>query len=1450
MTAMKIAGFDLGKTSISLAVLDLPDDGGPPTLDRAECVEHEGRPFEAFSALYANLAVDVCAAAGVTGAYADEMSPPTLNLPEDACLIATLDWLPGVPDQMSLLSVGGSGYRVLTRCLAGADAPEKWAHTYLENDKCSSGTGENMIRIADRFGLTIKRADSLALTAKEAVPITARCSVFTKSEMTHHANEGRGAAELFAGYFASVAHNAHALLVRAGGQRPIWVVGGVARSGAFVQALTRKAEGEVYRPEQYLCFEALGAALLCAEQLRGGAEFAPLPADPGSLVKVRPRRFEVLEPASKSARQVTLLQAQAPTEDWQSPSVLGLDLGSTGAKVVLTSVATGEALLDLYDRTRGNPVEAAQRLVRDLLRRRGGSPDIRGVAVTGSGRQAVATVLRAALSEEQARRLVVQNEIVAHAAAAMRCDPDRGEDLSVVEIGGQDAKYIRICGGRVVESDMNMACSAGTGSFLEEQAAFYDVQEIEQMTRLASAARRPPDLGQMCTVYVAEAAAQALKEGFELGDILAGFQFSIIHNYLHRVMGQRTLARRVFFQGKPAQNPSLAWTLAAVSGREIMVPPNPGAMGAWGVGLEALAQLADRAHGSTPVDLGPFLRAKITSRSHFSCRDKGCHTVCPIERTVVRLGLEERTTLSGGECPKFEESTRDQPKLERDAPDPFEAREALLRRLLLPLEVARPGAMEVAIPRVGALAAHLPFLATLVAELGGTARVLAPHAGSLAAGEQLCNSFDSCGPVKVAHAVCDTDAELMFFPKLTHVSDIQGKGGHACVTEQAMPELVEQALRAGGRNTRLLHPLLSFSHGLTSASVKKAAGELARAMGADPGRVDRALLAAAAAQRWYETELLAAGEQALAYAAAHGVTTVLVCGSLHVLHDPVLNASIPRLLRLNGALAIPADAYPTDPDTEALPKIFFGDANRALRAAACARRRGDAFPLYLASFGCGPASFVEQLFTALLQGYPHTLLEADGHGGAAGFVTRIQAFLQSARRFAELGDVAPPLEQVKAVAHLQPSGHRGPYLSRDVRYLFMSSIDYLGPVFAAAYRAEGYDAVVAPPLSEATVASGRGDCSGKECMSYQLIWGAFRAYLEQHPSPRETRLVQISGQMCRAGLYPLKDRLNLDRMGLGEQSAVISLRIAGGPRMSARVWAGMVAVDILRQLYLYHLPVEPEPGEAQRIYNLFGDAVIRLMERRTSGRALQLGLQWRELLGLLDEAAAVFARMEAAAPAGPRMPVLFLSGDQMAKGNDFAAGGAYSFLATQGVRLVYEPIGDFLEFLAEVHPALIFGRSSPPAQNAGYRLFMVQVRDAMYGRVRRLHAWLPMPDTRGAVARAGELLHPATNGGSPYAVGNALLRWDTGAYDGVLMASCWGCDNSLVEESLLRRRQEIPTYFFYDDGTPIDEHRLASFAHRMRRRAAAHPARDLPLPPSRPGRARWTWRHQGSSLSG
>ncbi len=1403
------AGCDLGKTSISFAVFQL-QDGAPPVLQNSGCVPHGGQPFSTFERLYRDEDLGRCAALGVTGSYSGQLARPAVALPEDVCLAATLDWLPHTPDTVTVVSVGGRGYRVLARRPSAPGAAEPWEISYLENDKCSSGTGENLLKIAGRFGLGPEEADALALEAEGQIPITARCSVFAKSEMTHHANDGAARADLFAGYFSSLALNTHALLARARGEGDVWLIGGVARSEAFRRALSTHAGQEVVRPEHHLCFEALGAALLAAdEHARARGDLPPLPEDPAALVDVHPSRFAVLAPAREHRDRVTLMSAEDPGDRWREvPVVLGLDLGSTGAKAALVDLESGEMLLDLFGRTRGNPVAATQRLVRRLLEL--GRPDVRAVGVTGSGRQAVATVLRAAFPD--ADRVVVQNEIVAHAGAAMRCDPDHGEDLSVVEIGGQDAKYIRVNGGRIVESDMNKACSAGTGSFLEEQAAFYDVADIEQMVRLASDARRPPDLGQMCTVYVADAAAQALREGFELGDILAGFQYSVIHNYLNRVMGQRTLASRVFFQGKPAQNPSLAWSLAAISGREITVPPNPGAMGAWGVGLVAAEQLgSDTLAAAAPLDPEPLLQANIEESTTFTCRDEQCQTVCPIQRTVVRVGDQRRTTLSGGECPKFEESTRDQPKLDRDAPDPFARREALLDRF----ERVTPGATEIAIPRVGALAGHLPYLATLAAELGLSVRLLNPTSDSLARGEQLCNSFDSCGPVKVTHAVCNSDARLLLLPKITRVSDVLGASGASCVTEQAMPEMVQQGLAERGRRVRVLSPMMDLSD-LCSPELVQVARELCRALGLDKELAAPAAAAAADAQRQHERQLRTLGRLALDHARERGVPAVLVCGSLHVIHDPVLNAKIPRLLRQNGALAVPADCYPTDPSTEAMPKIYFGDANRSLRAAACARRRGDAFPLMIASFGCGPASFSEQIFSALLAGYPHTVLESDGHGGTAGFVTRIQAFLQSARRHAE--EQQRVACDAAALAYVQPTVKRGPYLDRTVRYVFMSSTDYLGEVFAAVYRADGYNAVSAPPLSEETTACGKGDCSGKECLSYQLIWGAFRKYLEDNPFEGETRLVQIAGELCRAGLFPIKDRINLERMGL-DNVTVTALKMAGGSSMSARLWLGMVAADVLRQLYLYHLADEVTPGEVEALYRRHGDALIRMLEqpagRGALAKARGMGRAWRELLSLLDEVSAQFADLGRRRTDRRRLPVVFLSGDQLTKGNDHAAGGMLQVLGRRGVRMVFEPTCDFLEFMAEMNPGQVFGRSASWMLVNGNRAFMETTRDVLYRRMRRRHPWLPMPAVKAALARSPELIHPQTSGGSPFAVGNVLHQWDSGDYDGVVMTACWGCDNGLIEESLLRHRKEIPTYFFYDDGSPIDEHRLASFAYKL-----------------------------------
>jgi len=1411
---MRIAGCDLGAASVGFAIATIGEDG-KITFEDTRYALHDGDPMGLFQAWYRDNDVASCAALAATGVYADELSSPVLVLPEDSCQEAALELSPDLEDTLNLVSIGARGYGVLSR-RATSNGGTKFHYQYLENDKCSSGTGENIQKIAERFGLGVEEADQMALLASESIPITARCTVFAKSEMTHFANQGKPTGELFKGYFGSVARNTRALLARNHVDGPVYLMGGPARIGSVRQAFEEILGEPVKTPPLAECFEAAGAAAIAAQQARG-AQLAALPADPAELIQASENRFQVLEPASNQQDRVTMMAEPAiPEGAAGQPAILGLDLGSTGAKAVLTSIETGEVVLDVYDSTRGNPVDAARRLVSTLLQR--SQADVRAIGVTGSGREAVATLLRAVYPDSDS--IVVLNEIVAHATAASRCDVDHGADLSVIEIGGQDAKYIRVQGGRIVESDMNKACSAGTGSFLEEQANLYDVHDIQEFVDLASTAKRPPELGQMCTVFVADAAASAIKEGFGRDDIFAGFQYSVIHNYLNRVMGQRTLGQRVFFQGKPASNPSLAWTLAAVTGREIVVPPNPGAMGAWGTGLCAIEQMGSEAL-ATQLDLGQILEAEITDRSEFQCRDAECQILCPIERTTIQVGETSRQAVSGGACPKFEVSTKTQPKLAKEAPNPFELREELIDGFVL----ERSGARVIGVPEIGAVAGHVPWLAAFAAELGFSVKLLRSDKNSLAGGEQLCNSFDSCGPVKIAHAVADAggDVDLLLIPKIFDISAADGPGGQSCVTEQAMPEMIEQSLISRGRDLKVVRPCISFGDGLETAELVTEFERVAPELGVEAARIAAAVTRAAEAQQAYEAGLMEIGRRALDYAKSNDVPAVILTGYVHVICDRASNANIPMLLRRNGAMAVPVDCYSVDDATPALWKAYWGDDNRALRAAVCARDRGDAFPVLLASFGCGPNSFTEQIFQSLMEGFPHTILESDGHGGEAGFVTRIQAFLQSVRQFRGDDEAQVP-DNSRAISYVDPKSRRGSQMDPDSRYVVVNVADEMGPAFAAIYRAYGFDAVAAPSYSDETTRRGKADCSGKECMAYQLNWGAFRSYLEDNPPLKRTELLQLTGRLCRAGVFDVKDKINIESMSLDSNVSVGGLKFGSDPSMAMLIWAGLSVVDLLRQLYLYHLPVEGRPGESRALFDQCVGKAVAILERRLEDEAASQAEYQRkaaEIGELLQEAARRYAEMEARFSGTKDFRLVFVSGDVVTKGNDVASAGLFLRMSEQGLRLVIEPIADFFEYLGRLHPHLLFGRSATPERVRPMVLQQAELRAGYYAAVGEMHPWLPQPNVVATIAKAGELIDPATYGPPPFEIGSVLTNWETGLYEGVVMASCWGCDSSLVSEGLLRYRKDIPFFFFYDDGTPLDERRVRGYCYRLHRAAGA-----------------------------
>ncbi len=536
-----------------------------------------------------------------TGVYGERLGEPAVGgVPEEIAQELAAAWL--YPDgPLNVVRIGGGGYSVLTRDAQGRVR-------YEANERCSAGTGETVEALCARLGRSLQDAVALAEASPDGVTVTSRCAVFAKSELTHFANQGESHGRIFRGLFDGVARNVHSLYDKSKIDGPVLLVGHGALIGPIADGFARLGDAPVDVAEQAGVFEALGALRFAArwasaatgataageDGLPAAAGPAGFPADGEALVRPARSRIGRLEPASAGPGSVVRLEAAsdgAPAAD--TAAVLGLDLGSTGSKAAVVELATGAVLASVYRRTEGNPVEAAQALVAEVTEM---APNpVVAVGLTGSGRDAAATVFRAAFPD-LGERLVVQNEIVAHATAAAGLDPDGGRSLSIVEIGGQDAKFINVENGRVVDADMNRVCSAGTGSFLEEQAIAHGVDDVVEFGRLAALSEGPPDLGQTCTVFVADVAAEALGDGFSRDDIFAGLQYSVVRNYRSRVMGQRRLLDRVFFQGKPATDPSLARTLAAVLEREVVVPADPGAMGAIGIAL-----LAGRDAAGTPA---------------------------------------------------------------------------------------------------------------------------------------------------------------------------------------------------------------------------------------------------------------------------------------------------------------------------------------------------------------------------------------------------------------------------------------------------------------------------------------------------------------------------------------------------------------------------------------------------------------------------------------------------------------------------------------------------------------------------------------------------------------------------------------------------------------------------------------------------------------------------------
>ncbi|MEW6244701.1 MAG: acyl-CoA dehydratase activase [Bacillota bacterium] len=307
---------------------------------------------------------------------------------------------------------------------------------------------------------------------------------------------------------------------------------------------------------------------------------------------------------------------------------LGIDVGSVSTNLCVLS-GDGEVLESLYLETRGRPIEAVSQGLAMLAHR---GFHIAGVGTTGSGRY----LARALVGGD-----VCKNEITAHAVAALHEEPDVH---TIIEIGGQDSKIIIIRNGVVVDFAMNTVCAAGTGSFLDRQAARLGVP-IERFGELAGSAREPVRIAGRCAVFAESDMIHKQQVGHPVESIVKGLCEALVRNYLNNVGKGKDIREIVMFQGGVACNSGMVSAFEEALGMKVRVPPHCRVMGAIGAAL--LAKKAVR--GVSTRFRGFDVAMKECRTETFAC------TACANRCEVVKLLInQEKAGFWGGRCGRWE----------------------------------------------------------------------------------------------------------------------------------------------------------------------------------------------------------------------------------------------------------------------------------------------------------------------------------------------------------------------------------------------------------------------------------------------------------------------------------------------------------------------------------------------------------------------------------------------------------------------------------------------------------------------------------------------------------------------------------------------------------------------------------------------------------------------------
>ncbi|MCB2227134.1 MAG: hypothetical protein KQH53_10700 [Desulfarculaceae bacterium] len=1197
-------GLDVG--SVSLDSVVLAPDG---RVLMADYTRTKGRPLavaaQVLERIFAEYPRESFAAATVTGSGAPTLAPLVGAEVVNEIIAAARGVQQAVPTARTIIDMGGEDAKMI---LVSPGAEGMRIEDFAMNTMCAAGTGSFLDQQSHRLQLTIEQFSEIALKSEAPPRLAGRCSVFAKSDMIHLQQEATPDYDIVAGLCFAMARNLKSNIAK--GKKvvpPVAFIGGVAANQGVHRALVdilAIEPGELLIPEDFGCVGALGAALFARDQGLArpvaGLDTLRQRAEEAAGETKRLPKLELGPHHGKDLKAITV--PEGPLTGY-----LGVDVGSISTNVVVID-PQGEVLAKAYLLTAGRPLEAVKEGLKLVGKAIGDRVEILGAGTTGSGRYLTADFIGAD---------IVRNEITAQATAAAHIDP---EVDTIFEIGGQDSKYISLENGAIVDFMMNKVCAAGTGSFLEEQAEKLGIAIKGEFGAKALAAPNPVRMGERCTVFMESDLVSHQAAGAEIDDLVAGLSYSIVYNYLNKVVEDRAVGKKIFYQGATAANHGIVAAFEAVTGKPIHVPPHHDVTGAIGAALLAMRERT--------WDESSFKGFEVSQTGYaistFEC--KGCPNACSIRQVKVE-GLK-RPLYYGSRCDKYD-LERDT-KVRTDIPDLFAEREELMLSYAKPVEEKKRRGT-VGIPRTMFFREWLPFFSAFLNQMGYEVEISGPSTKKLIHKGVEAVVNEPCFPVKVAHGhlaeLIDRGVGTILLPSLVNVPVPTNELGYGqvCPYAQTLCYTAPAALDFG--QSRLVDTPLRF--GYDPKTMRADLKKLIQDLGGSTKGLEAAIVAGWWAQDDFNRKLKERGREVLASMGPEDQAMVVVSRPYNGA-DPGLNLGLPQKMRQLGVFCIPMDFLDLDQHMghPELSEMYWRYGQKILAAALIAREDPRLHAIYITNFGCGPDSFIGHFFRRIMHGKPFLEIEIDEHSADVGAITRLEAFLDS------IGNVTtePPAPRAVPRRNTDASGCT----------IYIPPMTDHSQAVAAAFEACGGHAVVLPDSDQRTLELGRRHTSGKECYPCALTTGdLLKLLIDEGAPPDKTAFFMPGGTgPCRFGQYHRYHRLVLDELGF-EQVRIYSpdqsetfykeLGMVGGSDFTRLGWQGVVAIDLLMKALHETRPYEANPGETDALYQRFLQKVCDTMKvkgdlgkvmgeaRKEFAAVPKSGVNHRPLVGVVGE---------------------------------------------------------------------------------------------------------------------------------------------------------------------------------------------------------------------------------------